>query len=284
MVQLTRISEAFCNNVMTHVYDGAALVQREAKISWSELVKEYKWPTTKTSPNPEETIEAVTRIEMPLRPIFEKIKAGQQLEAKEVEKLPEFAREVMHWGKVEHPANLEKAENPQNTYDVIKSGLDWCIIHKDVPMNSAWTKIVAISSEFLEETGVDPHAIYDSRVAASMCTRLDQILSESRHSTGNRPAHYLPTNINGLGQLKTGRGGTRKEGRNYAFDWPIKQKNTSGTKSLWNAQFACTRLCNALKKELNANLGKYGKMPYSRVGNGTWTTRGVEMCLFMDGY
>jgi hypothetical protein len=72
MVQLTRISEAFCNNVMTHVYDGTALVQREAKISWSELVKEYKWPTTKTSPNPEETIEAVTRIEIAITADFRK--------------------------------------------------------------------------------------------------------------------------------------------------------------------------------------------------------------------
>lgn len=131
-------------------------------------------------------------------------------------------------------------------------------------MNSGWTKVAAFATAHVEGNLAScPQVIWDSRVATAIIGRLDAQLPE-----GDSPASLFP----GIGTVP-GRGGTRP--RKLARSWP------SGYQS-WAGQVAGSALVREIRDILNG--GGYPGMPLPQGGSGPWTTRGVEMVLFMDGY
>jgi hypothetical protein len=82
------------------------------------------------------------------------------------------------------------------------------------------------------------------------------------------PADLFP----GIGTV-AGQGGTRP--RALTRRWPSSYGK-------WSGQVAGSALVRDIRDILNR--GDYPKMPLPDGGVGPWTTRGVEMVLFMDGY
>ncbi|WP_137172425.1 hypothetical protein [Massilia sp. HP4] len=167
-----------------------------------------------------------------------------------------LAHDIFTWGGV--PQNPDTV-TPATVEQVFLSALG----NAGSPtayMNSGWTKVAAFATAHLEDDGMrHPQVIWDSRVATAVIGRLD----------GNAaPVSAFPD----IGTVP-GRGGTRP--RQFASRWP------SGYRS-WPAQIAGSALVREIRDILNR--GDYPQMPLPDGGAGPWTTRGVEMVLFMDGY
>jgi hypothetical protein len=232
---------------------------------------DYSWGGTTA----EDTILQLYEIEYPKRLIFRKILRKEKLSLSELSSLSEFAISIFEWGRVTR-GNAEIAKNGELVASVIDAGLSWHIPSKNVPMNSGWTKVAALATEFVEAEGGTPQIIFDSRVAASLLSRLDKVLNQV--PTGDDPRKFLPHELAALGWVP-GRGGTRttKGRREHRLHWTNRYKR-------WDAQFSATRLVSAIRQHVNRELSGFGKMPFSPYENGTWSTRGIEMILFMDGY
>ena len=130
-------------------------------------------------------------------------------------------------------------------------------------MNSGWTKVAAFATAGFEEIEDGrPQAIWDSRVATAVLSRLESVV----------PAHVdIAELFPGVGTVP-GRGGTRP--REQLRKWP------SGYGS-WRGQVAGSRVVRDIRDILNEE--GYG-LPQLEGGPTKWTTRNVEMVLFMDGY
>lgn len=162
-----------------------------------------------------------------------------------------WANAVFTWGGVP-----QKNNTPQNVRAVIEAALAHST-SSSAPMNSGWTKIAAIASEHFP-LNVIRTVIWDSRVSNAIISTLDP--------------HFSPVQVPSIG-IVAGRGGSRP--RTFKSKWP------SGYKS-WNAQAAGSALIEDIRVILNS--GSYPKMPLPCGGTSDWTTRGVEMVLFMFGY
>lgn len=234
-------------------------------------LKEYSWGGASA----EDTMLQLYEIEYPTRSIFRKILEEERLSSSELSRLSEFAVSIFEWGRVTR-GNAGIAQDGELVASVIDTSLRWHIPSKNVPMNSGWTKVAALSTEFVEAEGGTPQVIFDSRVAASLLSHLDKVLNQV--PTGDDPRKFLPHDLTALGWVP-GRGGTRtsKGRREHRLHWTNRYKR-------WDAQFAATRLVSAIRQHVNRDLSGFGKMPFSPYENGIWSTRGIEMILFMDGY
>lgn len=243
--------------------------QHEEK-DWPNIFSSYSW----RSNGPEQTLRMLLDIERPCRSIFRKIHLSEPLSPYERTELTKFAQAVFKWGGVQR-SNSQAAQNSLVVEGVIRAALSWKVPCDSVPMNSGWTKVAALATEFVEIKGGAPQVIFDSRVAASLLTRLDHVLTNI--PDGARPAPYLPQELKALGYVP-GRGGTRsKHGhRAHRLGWPNRYRR-------WDAQFAASTLVNEIRNYLNQNIERYGKMPFSPYCDQRWSVRGVEMVLFMDG-
>lgn len=247
-------------------------IQIARRDSWGTHLSNYQW----ANKGAEATFRHLGALETESRPLFKQIRRREPLSGNDLKRLTRFAQAIFEGGGVTS-TNSKKAENGQIVRDVIESAIFWDATHKGVPMNSGWTKVAAISTEYLEELGEMPQVIFDSRVAASLLTRLDNTLLAQGQNPKLSPKHFLPEPIRSLGYVP-GRGGTRKSGtRDYAFRWPNKYRR-------WDGQFAASRIVNEIKDVLNNNPGRFGPMPFSSFRDDRWTVRGVEMVLFRDGY
>ncbi|AQR69800.1 hypothetical protein BZG29_16815 [Janthinobacterium sp. LM6] len=134
-------------------------------------------------------------------------------------------------------------------------------------MNSGWTKVAAFATAHRDHARAAGCAqvIWDSRVATSLISRLDHLLSANGQSA---PGSLFP----GIGTV-AGRGGSRP--RPLRLRWPDGYRK-------WSAQVAGSALVRDICGLLNA--GNHPAMPLPEGGTGPWTMRGVEMVLFMDGY
>lgn len=244
-------------------------IQNKGK-SWPELLRQYSW----RSYGPEQTLSSLFDIECPRRPLFRKIASSASLSSDERIELTKFAQTIFIWGGVQR-SNSKAAENSALVESVIKAALSWRVPGSNVPMNSGWTKVAALATEFVELDGGAPQVIFDSRVAASLLTRLDSVLDDAPN--GARPAPFLPEELRTLGYVP-GRGGTRNQNghRAHRLGWPNRYRR-------WDAQFAASRLVNEIRKCLNRNILIFGRMPFSPYPDGRWSARGIEMVLFMDG-
>jgi hypothetical protein len=172
----------------------------------------------------------------------------------------ELAHAIFTWGGVpQDPATV----TPESVQQVFEAALADDAASR-ANMNSGWTKLAAFVTAHGEgDPAFRPQVIWDSRVAASITSRLDAQLPE-----GVLPASLFA----GIGTVP-GRGGTRP--RKLSRSWP------SGYRT-WAGQVAGSALVRELRDILNG--GGYPAMPLPEGGAGPWTTRGVEMVLFMDGY
>lgn len=173
----------------------------------------------------------------------------------------ELANAIFTWGDVpQKPATV----TPSSVKSVFQAALANNAKARSY-MNSGWTKVAAFATAHLEQDlQRHPQAIWDSRVATAIISRLDAQLEGE-----DVPVTLFP----GVGTVP-GRGGTRP--RKLAKRWP------SGYRT-WSGQIAGSALVRQIRDILNRDNG-YPKMPLPEGGVGPWTTRGVEMVLFMDGY
>lgn len=172
----------------------------------------------------------------------------------------QLANDIFTWGGV--PQERDTV-TPSTVEHVFQAALvnDACATAN---MNSGWTKVAAFATAHLEQDASGlPQVIWDSRVATAIIGRLDSLLASDA-----TPAGLFPD----IG-IVTGRGGTRP--RALVQRWP------SGY-GRWSSQVAGSALVRELRDILNG--GDYPSMPMPGTRQGAWTTRGVEMVLFMDGY
>jgi hypothetical protein len=171
-----------------------------------------------------------------------------------------LAVRIFEWGGVKQDPDTVTAESVQRVFEGALANNP----ASKALMNSGWTKVAAFATAHLESGG-EPQVIWDSRVATSIVTRLDQLFSKD----------VLPSDeVPGIGTVP-GRGGTRPRPRSHK--WQVGYQR-------WDAQIAGSALVRQMRDVLNDPSRAYPKMPLPAGADGLWTTRGVEMVLFMDGY
>lgn len=171
-----------------------------------------------------------------------------------------LALRIFEWGGVAQDPATVTAENVMHVFgDALANNA-----RSTAPMNSGWTKVAAFATAHLEADGL-PQVIWDSRVATALIGRLDTLL----------PASRLPSDAALCIGTVPGRGGTRP--RPLARKWPAGYQR-------WDTQVAGSMLVRRMRDVLNDPTRAYPDMPLPAGGSGAWTTRGVEMVLFMDGY
>lgn len=140
-------------------------------------------------------------------------------------------------------------------------------------INSGWSYLAAVCTDHLNgQVGRLPMATWNSRIAASVISRLDFLLAEAGITD-------LADRFEGIGTIP-GWGGTRP--RQYTLAWP------NGYRS-WKTQVRASRLIGQMAYILNGDTNpdgthKYPRMPLAAGGTGDWTVRGVQGVLFADGY
>ena len=225
---------------------------------WDARLHAYFWPAP--AQGYRETAAGMQDIVPTARRLAEALAEHGTWDAGEQQRAIELAHAIFTWGGVPQDPQTVTARSVQ---DVVRAALDNDAKAR-AHMNSGWTKVAAFVTDHVDgrETG-RPQAIWDSRVATSIVGRLDGLLP-----AGMDPATLFP----GIGTVP-GRGGTRP--RALSRRWP------SGYKT-WAGQVAGSQVVRDIRDILNN--GAYPQMPLPDGGVGKWTTRGVEMVLFMDGY
>jgi len=197
---------------------------------WDARLKSYFWPT------PECDRFAVSAILAPicaaLAPLIASL--GKWTPVQESQAVA-LANSIFDWGGVRQrvvtPALVEAVVARANGRSM-----------GNAPMNSGWTKLAAMSTVFSPQ----PQAIWDSRVSASVITRLDALLPPSIVATTLFPH---------LGPIKANRGGLRRAllpGLRHT--WP------NGYRS-WNGHMAGARLIQEMVGVLNDPSEQYPQMP-----------------------
>ena len=225
---------------------------------WDARLLAYFWPSPATGYR--ETAAGMLDIAGTSRRLAEALAVRGTWSEGEQQEAVDLAHAVFAWGGVpQDPATV----TAQAVQQVVQAALD-NDREADARMNSGWTKVAAFATGHLEDMeSAGPQAIWDSRVATAIIDRLDRLLPP-----GMDPAMPFP----GVGTVP-GRGGTRP--RALSRRWP------SGYMS-WTGQVAGSQVVREIRDILNK--GGYPRMPLPDGGTGNWTTRGVEMVLFMDGY
>ncbi|WP_156404025.1 MULTISPECIES: hypothetical protein [unclassified Massilia] len=225
---------------------------------WDDRLRAYFWPAP--AQGYRETAAGMRDIAQTARALAEALAERGAWDADEQARAVALAHAVFTWGGVPQDPKTVTASTVQ---DVVRAALDNDADAR-AHMNSGWTKVAAFVTDHVDGLGTGrPQAIWDSRVATSIVDRLDGLLP-----AGVEPATLFP----GVGTVP-GRGGTRP--RTLSRRWP------SGYKT-WAGQVAGSQVVRDIRDILNN--GAYPKMPLPDGGAGAWTTRGVEMVLFMDGY
>lgn len=171
----------------------------------------------------------------------------------------QLAHDVFRWGGVPQDPDTVTPSTVQAVYEAA--------LHDDAAaranMNSGWTKVAAFATVHLEEAQSGrPQVIWDSRVATAIVSRLERVV----------PAHVDIADVFSCVGTVSGRGGTRP--RDLARNWP----SGYGT---WRGQVAGSRIVRDIRDILNE---EGYSLPQFEDGLVRWTTRDVEMVLFMDGY
>jgi hypothetical protein len=172
-----------------------------------------------------------------------------------------LAKEIFTWGGVGQDAPV-----PEQVFKVVCNAVAGRLVFPEALMNSGWTKVAAFASEATQGS-IEPQAIWDSRVSTGVIKNLDSIVGPTARVFADLPLRLIP-----------GRGGTRPgvqntlHSRGWDYGW--------GGNDAWSAHFAGAKIITQIRGVLNASLTKFG-VP---VGSDRWSTRAVEMALFMEGY
>jgi hypothetical protein len=269
--ELKRLAEIVAENIQQEPFE--YLPKRSKKRypsvqGWSERFSNYYWSSSTEPLSDWEQINQLTeRLGVYAQRLAAKERIDSDIEAATVNDV----FELFKWGGVLRG----KDHNPPSIKiinQVISSAIEYNI-NTDAPMDSAWTKLAAFSTAWLEEnTDKPPHIIYDSRVSVALLERIDQAVEMQSNLV------VLKNRLNsaGLGYVD-GRGGNRKERVQK-----LKQKKWSIGYGKWSSQIISSKIIDAIVLELNSKT-RYGKMRYKNCSY-SWNARGVEMVLFMEGY
>lgn len=225
---------------------------------WDARLRAYFWPLP--AQDYARTSSAVQQLVDRARALAEAVSDGRVWSQEEGRMAVALAHDIFTWGGVPQKPDTV---TPATVQQVFQAALD-NDGRATARMNSGWTKVAAFATAHLEENGeLHPQVIWDSRVATAIIGRLDAQLGRDAD---------LSQLFGAIGTVP-GQGGTRP--RRFANGW------RSGY-GKWSAQVAGSALVREIRDILNR--GDYPKMPLPDGGAGPWTTRGVEMVLFMDGY
>ena len=236
----------------------------EAVQGWPERLRAYFWPAPSLGYT--ETEKAMERLFERAGVLATRVVNGTGWSDEERAEALSIATDMLEWGRVPQRSPVDA-----RTVEAVFRRAHGQPLSPAPPMNSGWTKIAALATAYLEgEPDRYPHVIWDSRVSASLITRLDRLMGEAGLDD---PRAVFP----GIGYV-AGRGGTRKTNPLPArldLSWPIGYGR-------WRTQDAGSQLVREIRDVLNG--GAYSAMPLPTGGYGAWTIRGVEGVLFMDGY
>lgn len=227
---------------------------------WDARLLAYFWPDPQTGYRA--TAAGMHAIESEALSLAQALDGAAGWSPAQQERAVALARAIFAWGGVPQDPQTVTAHNVERVFRAALAD----DAAADAPMNSGWTKVAAFASACREgQDGGKPQVIWDSRVAASITARLDAQLP-----AGAAPESLFP----GVGTVP-GRGGSRP--RALQRRWP------SGYRS-WRGQVGGSAVVREMRDHLNDPAQGYPRMPLPDGGAGAWTTRGVEMVLFMDGY
>lgn len=237
--------------------------------TWPERLKGYRW---RGSDCPFADSALISQLEVDLGDASRQLKFETEWSGETERKVLAGTVALFCWGGVLRG----KGHNPPCLED-IKAVMRTATEREDrfkAPLDSAWTKLAAISTAWLANDGEQhPQIIYDSRVSVSLLRAIDAVCAQdaSLHIARDQ------LKARGLGYV-IGRGGNRMKEREIiiANRWPRGYKK-------WQSQFAASELVAEMVKVLNS-VHTIGRMPAANGKSLAWTTRGVEQVLFMDGY
>lgn len=225
---------------------------------WDARLRAYFWPLP--AQDYARTCSAVQQLVDRARALSEAVSDGRLWSQEEGRMAVALAHDIFTWGGVPQKPDTV---TPATVRQVFQAALD-NDGNATARMNSGWTKVAAFATAHLEEDGErHPQVIWDSRVATAIIGRLDAQLGRDAD---------LGHLFGAIGTVP-GEGGTRP--RPLVNGWRYGYGK-------WSAQVAGSALVREIRDILNR--GDYPKMPLPKGGAGPWTTRGVEMVLFMDGY
>jgi hypothetical protein len=211
----------------------------------------------------------LNQLSMPLGQLSQKLVRGESIGIDEQSQAITLTTDLFRWGGV-----LRGMGHNPSDFQTIKAVMLTAVHYRhsySAPLDSAWTKLAAISSSWnVQDADCPPQVIFDSRVSVSLLTAIE--------NCAQHDASLLPTmSILKSGYLGTipGRGGNRPRALNL-----LAQKGWKSRYRVWSAQFEASKLVSAMATVLNEKVGPVSLKQRKR----PWTTRDVEMVLFMDGY
>lgn len=232
------------------------------KKSWDSRLADYIWKKKSFFETQSDLSELIWRGSVFSRLILENVKWT----VRDQEEAVKWAAAIFDWGGTRQ----KKSITWEKVSGTLENALKNRIAYASAPINSGYTKVASFGTGFLEEdqkNGI-PQVINDSRVAASLISRLEEVLVNL--DCLDDPKVIFP----GLGYVDAARGGSRPRPRK--LDWPNAYQS-------WRGQFAATKIVAKIRDILNEGQN-YPKMPCSDDTYKPWTIRGVEAVLFMDGY
>lgn len=239
------------------------------RTTWASRLEGYRWRGSNSSITDWQTVGALEAV---LGTACRKIIKGSEWSATEQAEVQRAVYDLFKWGGVLRG----KGHNPpciESTRRVMQTAYHSHDVYS-APLDSGWTKLAATSTAWVGEDQRVPQVIYDSRVSVAL---LDAIETACRYDPGLIGTRDKIRHL-GLGYVRGRESGTRPE--------RIKRLRDSGWSSgygRWKSQFVASALVFEIVHYLNSNK-KISMMPLPAGTSGKWTTRGVEMVLFMDGY
>lgn len=233
---------------------------------WKNRHESYFWPNPRCSGehNHKQIEDFVSRFRRLVEKIASKVAMVPELSVwtgEDQDLAAVLAKEISAWGGLGQDTPM-----PEQVFKVVCNAVSGRVVFPDALMNSRWTKIAAFASE-ATQGGVEPQAIWDSRVSTGVIRNLDSIVNPSARVFADLHLTLIP-----------GRGGTRPEvqnmlrSRGWRYGW--------GGNNAWRAHFAGAKIITQIRDILNANPTKFG----APADSDRWSVRAVEMALFMEGY
>ncbi|WP_156398864.1 hypothetical protein [Methylobacterium sp. Leaf469] len=187
----------------------------------------------------------------------------------------DLTHRVFTWGRVRSRSPID-ASHVQAVFAAAleAAGLPYGPNAVEAPWSSGWTKVAAFATAHLDHdahTVGPPQVIWDSRVANAIRKLVDA-------GEAQLPAPVTAQLKAELRQIH-GRGGER-HGLKLTGGWAFAHTRSQK----WTAQRAGSRLIGELRDALNAAPERFGKMPGSTHPDGRWTSWGVGVALFVEGY
>lgn len=238
---------------------------------WSDRVLAYHWD----GDGYQELATRLTPILSDSRHLALTLNERSSWDAEEQRLAVDLTHRVFAWGRVRSRNPIEASQVQAVFASALQgAGAPAGRIAGEAPWSSGWTKVAAFATAHLDHhahIAGYPQVIWDSRVANAVRKLVDAAEGQ-----------LLPSI---MAQLKAdlrqihGRGGERKGltlSGGWAFAHTLAQK--------WTAQRAGSNLIGQLRDALNEAPERFGRMPGSMHAEGRWTSWGVGLALFVEGY